>query len=121
MAIAGFAGKDVVTVSGLATGIDQIAHIESLRYGIPTVAVLGNGMFVEYPSGSGRLKHQILASGGTIVSEYLPNQSYSSENFVRRNRIQAALCDTLVPVEWMIKSGTAHTVNFAIDYVKIAR
>ena len=39
-----------------------------------------------------------------------------AENFVRRNRIQAALCDTLIPVEWNIKSGTAHTVEYAYKY-----
>ncbi|MNJ55523.1 hypothetical protein D3C77_510190 [compost metagenome] len=53
-----------------------------------------------------------------MITEYLPHQAASAENFVRRNRIQAALCDTLVPVEWQIKSGTAHTVGFACKYGK---
>jgi DNA processing protein len=118
IAIAGLVGRGIPTVSGLASGIDQTVHIDSLRYGIPTVAVLGNGLFVEYPKGSDTLKRKILEYGGTVVSEYLPTQMYSAENFVRRNRIQAALCDTLIPVEWKIKSGTAHTVNFAIDFNK---
>lgn len=118
IAIAGLVGKGIPTVSGLASGIDQTVHIDSLRYGIPTVAVLGSGLLVEYPKGSDTLKQKILEYGGTVVSEYLPTQMYSAENFVRRNRIQAALCDTLIPVEWKIKSGTAHTVNFAIDFNK---
>jgi len=108
----------VVTVSGLATGIDQCAHKESIRFGIPTVAVLGTGILNNYPAGSDVLRRSILEHGGAIVSEYLPNQSYSGENFVRRNRLQAALCHTLVPVEWKIKSGTAHTVEFAFKYGK---
>ncbi len=112
------AGIRCVTVSGLALGIDQAAHISSIRYGLPTVAVLGTGILQNYPKGSDELRDSILRAGGSIVSEYLPNQSYSAENFVRRNRIQAALCDVLIPAEWSIKSGTAHTVKFASKYEK---
>lgn len=107
-----------VTVSGLALGVDQLAHIGSLRYGLKTVAVLGTGILENYPKGSETLRKKILDSGGSIVSEYLPQQSYSSENFIRRNRLQAALCDLLIPVEWAIKSGTAHTVRYAAKYGK---
>lgn len=114
--VSAIVNKNLVTVSGLATGIDQIAHIESLRYGIPTIAVLGNGIFNEFPKGSNLLRTQIVNQGGTIITEYLPEQSYSAENFVRRNRLQAALCQTLVPAEWKIKSGTAHTVEYAYKY-----
>tara|TARA_R110001592_G_scaffold356543_2_gene658670 strand:- start:40418 stop:41371 length:954 start_codon:yes stop_codon:yes gene_type:complete len=116
--VASIANRGTPTVSGLATGIDQTAHTESIRYNIPTIAVLGNGIFVEFPSGSDALKDKIIAHGGTIVTEYLPYQTYSGENFVRRNRIQAALCNTLFPVEWKIKSGTAHTVEYAYKYKK---
>lgn len=118
LVVASLAGEGVVTVSGLAAGIDQCAHTESIRFGIPTVAVLGTGILNDYPSGSETLRAEIIEKGGTIVSEYLPDQSYSAENFVRRNRIQAALCETLVPVEWKVKSGTAHTVEFAYKYRK---
>ncbi|MGF2885163.1 DNA-processing protein DprA [Enterobacter roggenkampii] len=116
--VASLYSKDIATVSGLATGIDQCCHYESLRYGIPTIAVLGNGIFVEYPKGSKDLYREIVSNGGAIVTEYLPEQTYSAENFVRRNRIQAALCDSLVPVEWKIKSGTSHTVEYAFKYAK---
>lgn len=107
-----------VTVSGLALGVDQLAHFGSLRYGLKTIAVLGTGILGNYPKGSEILRRKILDSGGCIVSEYLPQQSYSAENFIRRNRLQAALCDLLVPVEWGVKSGTAHTVKFAAKYNK---
>lgn len=106
------------TVSGLALGIDQLAHLESIKYGLPTIAVLGTGIRESYPKGSEPIRKLILESGGAVVTEYLPTQSYSSENFVRRNRIQAALSDILIPVEWKIKSGTAHTVGFAAKYNK---
>jgi DNA processing protein len=101
------------TVSGLAAGIDQLAHESSLRAGVPTIAVLGTGILDTYPRGSGPLRERILGAGGAIVSEYLPRASYSAENFVQRNRLQAALGRVLIPVEWARRSGTAHTVRFA--------
>lgn len=110
--------SSVATVSGLALGIDQLAHLESIKYGLPTIAVLGTGISECYPRGSEPVRDLILKNGGTIITEYLPTQSYSGENFVRRNRLQAALSDTLIPVEWKIKSGTAHTVAFAWKYRK---
>ncbi|MAB50254.1 DNA-processing protein DprA [Marinobacter sp.] len=112
------AGSKRTVVSGLAFGIDQVAHEQSLRFGLPTVAVLGNGIFLDYPRGSQEIRARILENGGTVITEYLPNQTYSGENFVRRNRIQAALSEVVVPVEWKIKSGTAHTVEYAYKYRK---
>ncbi|MXS19267.1 DNA-processing protein DprA [Pseudomonas oryzihabitans] len=117
-AIALLSNCDISTVSGLALGIDQLAHTESIRYGIPTVAVLGTGILQNYPRGSEGLRKEILEKGGTIISEYLPHQSYSAENFVRRNRLQAALGDILIPSQWDVKSGTSHTVKYAAKYGK---
>lgn len=101
------------TISGLAAGIDQLAHESSLRADVPTIAVLGTGILDNYPKGSDAVRRRILEKGGTIVSEYLPRASYSAENFVQRNRLQAALSRVLIPVEWARRSGTAHTVRFA--------
>jgi len=101
------------TVSGLALGIDQMIHVWSLRNGTPTTAFLGTGIFSDYPKGSAALRMKILSDGGAIVTEYLPNDTYSAENFVRRNRLQAALGRVLIPVEWSTKSGTSHTVRYA--------
>ncbi|EMN6209410.1 DNA-processing protein DprA [Vibrio parahaemolyticus] len=114
--VAGMANKNLVSVSGLADGIDQRAHMESIRFGVPTVAVLGTGIDSNYPKGSETVREQIINAGGTIVTEYLIGQSYSGHNFVQRNRIQAGLATCVIPVEWKIKSGTAHTVNFAKDF-----
>lgn len=114
--VAGMANTGLVSVSGLADGIDQRAHLESIRFKVPTVAVLGTGIDSDYPKGSEIVREQILTGGGTIVTEYLIGQSYSGHNFVQRNRIQAGLATCVIPVEWKIKSGTAHTVNFAKDF-----
>jgi DNA protecting protein DprA len=103
------------TVSGLANGIDQLAHESSIRAGVPTIAVLGTGILDNYPKGSDILREKILRGGGAIISEYLPRESYSAANFVQRNRLQSALGRVLVPVEWARRSGTAHTVRFASD------
>jgi DNA protecting protein DprA len=107
-----------VAVSGLAVGIDQIIHRAAIRYAVPTIAFLGHGLLARYQTGSDELRSQILHSGGAIVSEYLPSQSFSSENFVRRNRLQAGVASLVVPVEWREKSGTAHTVRYAIQQKK---
>lgn len=114
--VAGMANKGIVSVSGLAEGIDQWAHIESIRFNVPTVAILGTGIDSNYPKGSEVVREQILARGGTIATEYLIGQSYSGHNFVQRNRLQAGLSICIIPVEWKLKSGTAHTVNFAKDF-----
>ncbi len=106
---------DVVTVSGLAEGVDQIIHRASLAAGLPTIAVLGTGILSNYPKGSEGLRQDIVDGGGCVVTEYLPNESFSARNFVRRNRIQAALGHVVFPIEWGVKSGTAHTVKFASD------
>jgi DNA protecting protein DprA len=106
------------TVSGLAAGIDQLAHEVSLRAGVPTIAVLGTGILEDYPKGAGTMRGHMLDQGGTIVSEYLPGISYSAENFVQRNRLQAALGKVLIPAEWERRSGTAHTVRFATQLAR---
>ena len=105
----------VPTVSGLAVGIDQEIHMASLRAKVPTIAFLGTGIFSDYPKNSESLRAKIVQDGGAIVTEYLPNESYSAKNFVKRNRLQAALANSLIPVEWSIRSGTAHTVKFAVS------
>ncbi len=106
-------GKPLATVSGLAVGIDQQIHELSIRHGIPTIAVLGTGIFRHFPAGSEPLREKIINGGGAVVSEYLPDQTYSGENFVRRNRLQAALSSLTIPIQWAIKSGTARTVDHA--------
>ncbi|MEC7762550.1 MAG: DNA-processing protein DprA [Pseudomonadota bacterium] len=104
-----------ITISGLANGVDQIVHSASLRNGLPTVAVLGTGIMLDYPKGSEDLRKGIIETGGSVVTEYLPMDSFSAKNFVRRNRIQAGLGSCVFPIEWAIKSGTSHTVKFAYE------
>lgn len=113
--ISNFIELDYAIVSGLAYGIDQIAHESALMFDLPTIAVLGTGIYSNYPKNSEIIRNNIVSKGGLIITEYLPDQKPSKENFVRRNRIQAAISDILIPVEWSIKSGTAHTVKNAAE------
>lgn len=106
---------DTVTVSGLAYGIDQIIHQQSIRFNVPTIAVLGTGIFLDYPAGSEVPRKGILSHNGAIITEYLPHQSYSAQNFVRRNRLQAGLSEIVIPAQWKAKSGTSHTVRYAVE------
>jgi len=110
--------EPIVTISGLAAGIDQIVHETSLFLNIPTIAVLGNGLDENYPANSQQLRQDIIKSGGTIITEYFPNMKPSKESFVNRNRIQAALASVVIPLQWKQKSGTAHTIRFAYEMKK---
>ena len=109
------ATKGFGTVSGLAQGIDQVAHQVALDYGVPTVGVMGTGILITFPAETSHIRSQIVASGGAIVTEYFPHDSYSRERFVRRNRIIAGLAQATIPVEARAKSGTAHTYRYARD------
>ena len=110
--------EPIVTISGLAAGIDQIVHETSLLLNIPTIAVLGNGLDENYPANSQQLRQDIIKSGGTIITEYFPHMKPSKESFVSRNRIQAALASAVIPLQWKQKSGTAHTIRFAYEMKK---
>jgi DNA protecting protein DprA len=106
----------ITSVSGLAKGIDEAAHLASLSAGVPTVAVLGNDILDTYPASSRRTREMIVEAGGCIISEYAPGSKTNRGNFVRRNRIQAGLSSGIIPVQFSVKSGTMHTINYAIEY-----
>lgn len=100
-------------LSGLAEGIDETGHRTAVDYGQPTIAVLGHGIDVIFPSSTAGLRREMIKCGGAVISEYLPGDSYLRERFVQRNRIQAALSHAVAVIEGQSKSGTAHTVRFS--------
>lgn len=106
-------------VSGLAEGIDDAAHRAALAHGAPTLAILGTGLLRVFPASTLDTRKRIVEAGGSIVTEYFPNDTYSRGHFIRRNRIQAALAYATVPVEAGAASGTAHTYRFARDLARI--
>lgn len=112
------ARQGIVIISGLALGIDGLAHQAALNAGMPTIAVLPCGLDRIYPSTHHHLAKQIVEQGGALVSEYPPNTEPFKTNFVARNRLIAALGDGLLITEAAEKSGSLHTANFALEQGK---
>lgn len=108
------ASNGVPVVSGLALGIDAAAHAGALEGGGPTYAVLGCGVDVVYPRTNARLFQRVVERG-LLVSEYPPGVTPAPWRFPARNRIIAALSDTLLVVEARSRSGALITADQALD------
>lgn len=108
----------ICIVSGLALGVDSIAHASALKAKGKTIAVLPSGIKAIYPASHRGLARNILTSGGTLVSEYADDFKPRRESFIERNRIIAALSDALLVTEAAEKSGSLHTANFALELGK---
>lgn len=116
--IAGLAGYPIVIVSGLAMGIDAIAHETALEHNIPTIAFPGSGLDdkVLYPKINFQLAMRILESGGALVSEFPNNQESAQWTFPSRNRLMAGLSIATLVIEAEHKSGTRITARLATEY-----
>lgn len=113
--IASFQGRNIVVVSGLALGIDSYVHRYCLEFGIPTIGVLGHGLDRIYPSKNNGLAQKMITSGG-LLSEFIPGTTPDRENFPKRNRIVAGLCDATIVVESKLKGGSLITAQIANSY-----
>lgn len=107
--------KKYVIVSGLAKGIDGIAHRSSLDY--HTIGVVGCGLHVNYPKENHNL-YEIMRSHHLILSEYPEHSKPYAYHFPWRNRLIAALSDRVIVIEARLRSGTLLTVNEAITLDK---
>lgn len=101
--------------SGLARGIDSIAHRSCVATGTPTVAVLAGALDQVYPPEHTSLAERILATSGCLISELPPGRSPRRGHFVRRNRLLGSGPPAVVVVEGSIASGALHTARFAAD------
>ncbi len=110
----------VIIVSGLAYGIDSIAHRGCLDAGGRTVAILGTPIDKIYPKAHEPLAREIIEKGGAIISEYAPNEKYypNKNSFLCRNRIISGLSDVVVVVEAAEKSGSLNTATHALNQGK---
>jgi DNA processing protein len=106
----------VSVVSGLALGIDAMAHRGNIEGGSPTVAVMGSGLDEVYPSSNRMLARRVLETGGSLISEYPPGTSPRKWNFPARNRIISGLSRGVLIVEAPEKSGALITAHFALEH-----
>lgn len=108
----------VVIVSGMALGIDGIAHNAALDANGKTIAVLANGVDYFYPRTHESLGQKIINSGGTVLSEYPNGTPALPHQFLERNRIVSGLADAVIVVEAALRSGTLSTANHALEQGK---
>ncbi len=108
----------VIVVSGLARGIDAIAHSAAVEAGVPTIAVFGTGVDDDsiFPRENFDLAQRILDTGGCLVSEYPAGTRGTKFTFPERNRIIAGLSLGTLVTEAPIKSGALITARHALDY-----
>ncbi len=106
--------KSLIIISGMAKGIDSVAHKTCLKNGGKTVAVLGSGIDYIYPKENDSLYKEIKLNG-LVISEYPNNVAPSSTNFPFRNRLIAALSKVLLVTEANDRSGTLTSINHALE------
>jgi len=112
------ARKGVAIVSGLALGVDALAHTATLEAGGTTIAVLGNGLPAVYPAANHQLAKRILENGGAILTEYEEGVDARSHQFLERNRIVSGLADAIIITEAAQRSGTLNTAAHALEQGK---
>ena len=116
--ISELSGYPVSIVSGLALGIDGIAHEAALKASLHTIAIPGSGLDerVLYPACHRDLARRILDAGGALMSEFEPLFKPRKESFPQRNRIMAGMSHALLVIEATERSGTLITARLAADY-----
>lgn len=110
------ASENITIVSGLAEGIDTVAHNSCLDVKGNTIAVLGGGFLNIYPNSNVGLAKKIIENNGLLITEYKPNEQALNFHFPIRNRIIAGLSKAVFIVEATENSGSMHTKNYALDY-----
>ncbi len=109
------AALGVVIISGLALGVDALAHKAALEAGGITIAILPTPIEHIYPAAHTQLAKQIVEHGGTLVSEYPEGDPFRITTFIARNRLVSALSQAVLITEAAEKSGSLHTARFALE------
>ena len=112
------AERGAAVISGLAHGVDGIAHEAALKAGGTTIAVLPSGLDQIYPSAHRGLAARIVEQGGGLISEYAPGTPPLQYRFLERNRLVSGLGDIVIVTEAGIRSGTMNTTMHALEQGK---
>jgi DNA processing protein len=112
------AGRSILVVSGLAFGVDAIAHKAAVKNGLPTVGVLAHGLEQVYPPVHSGLAREMINSGGGLLTEFSSGIQPDKHNFPSRNRIVAGMSDTTIVIETGLKGGSMITAELANGYNK---
>jgi DNA processing protein len=111
------AAENVLVISGLAFGIDSIAHKASLKNNLKTIGVMAHGLDKIYPAQNKPLAKDMLQQGG-LLTDFMSGTNPDRQNFPRRNRIVAGMCDALVVIESSAKGGSLISAELANSYNK---
>jgi DNA processing protein len=116
--IRGLKNQPITIVSGLALGIDSVAHESAIEAGLQTTAIPGSGLdkSVLYPRSNVSLAQRIVEAGGGLLSEYEDTMPTATWAFPQRNRIMAGMCHATLVIEAEKKSGTLITSRLAVEY-----
>jgi DNA processing protein len=109
------AERGVVIISGLALGVDGLAHQGALAANGTTIAAFAHGLDQISPRSNIHIAEQMLETGGALISEFEPGTPPYKVNFLKRNRLVSGLCDALIITEASSRSGTFNTVSHALE------
>ncbi len=115
--IADLAEQNILIISGLAFGIDSIAHKSALKNSLKTVGVLAHGLDRIYPNQNKLLARQMMENGG-LITEFKSGTNPDKQNFPKRNRIVAGMSDAVIVIESGLKGGSLITAELANGYNK---
>jgi DNA processing protein len=116
--VAGLAQQNVTVISGLAFGVDGIAHKASIKNGLPTIGVLAHGLDQIYPAEHSGVAKDMIKNNGGLLTEFRSKTKPDKHNFPSRNRIVAGMSDATIVIETGIKGGSMITVELANGYNK---
>jgi DNA processing protein len=116
--VAGLEDMNVTIISGLAYGIDALAHTASLKHRISTIGVLAHGLDQVYPPVHADLEKEMVKENGGLLTEFRKGTKPDRHNFPNRNRIVAGMSDATIVIETGIKGGSMITVELANGYNK---
>jgi DNA processing protein len=114
--VAGLKAQDVLVLSGLAYGIDAVAHKAALKNDMSTVGVLAHGLDTMYPAQHKNMAKEMVNGKGGLLSEFTSETDPDRHNFPTRNRVVAGMADVTVVMETDVKGGSMITANLAHGY-----